>query len=326
MAVLGVDIGGSGSRALLRADATHAASGDPVRIVDGGLSVSGALDSLAAQLPDIEEELEAVAVGMASMVAFGDPAALFEQVRRRWRCRRLLLASDAVTALVSVWGVEGGAVVAAGTGVVGLATDFADRWVRVDGWGHHLGDAGGGAWIGARGLQAALRAADGRAGGSTLLLEKAEAAFGSASGFSAMVSRAPSPARALAGFVPAVAAAASEGDGVAAGILSSAADELAATAAAAAAGARPPRVALVGGLTAIHPLVSRFEVSLKRLVPGVQITAGGTAPVQGALALAEAAAGGGAIRAHPPYLHLDSPRGATTAPDQIYEQGKQGKS
>lgn len=318
MAVLAIDIGGSGSRALLRDEVVHTASGGPVTITDGGLSISDALDSLVAQLPESDGELDVVAVGMASLVAFGEPDAIADEVRRRWRCRQVLLASDAVMALVSAWGLRGGAVVAAGTGVVGLATDFADRWHRVDGWGHHLGDAGGGAWIGARGLQAALRAADGRTGGSPLLKEKAEAGFGALTGLPAAITGAPSAARALAGFVPAVVAAASEGDRVAAGILSSAADELADTAAAAVADADAPRIALVGGLTGIDALVSRFEQRMPQLVPGVQIVTGGSEPVHGALALAEAVVAGELTTAHPPYLYI-----STTVPDQVNEQGMQ---
>ena len=54
-----------------------------------------------------------------------------------------------------------GAVVAAGTGLIAIGTDLAS-WRRADGWGHLLGDCGGGAWIGRAGLEAALRAHDGR--------------------------------------------------------------------------------------------------------------------------------------------------------------------
>lgn len=307
MAVLAVDIGGSGSRALLRDGAAYPAVGSPLRILDGRLSASEALDSLAAQLPAVAGELDVVAVGLASLAAFGEPITLARQVRERWRCRRLVLASDAVMALVAAWGIEGGAVVAAGTGVVGLATDFADEWTRVDGWGHLLGDAGGGAWIGARGLQAAMRAVDGRAGGSPALLMKAEERFGDPTRFPAAIAGVPSPARALAGFVPAVAAAADEGDHVAEDILSEAARERAATAVATVAGARPRRVALVGGLTAIERLVARFE-ELVGLGSDVLVTSTRTEPVHGALALAEAVRSGRRVpSSHHPYLYLDIP-------------------
>lgn len=318
MAVLAIDIGGSGSRALLRDKTVHRVESGPVSITHGRLSIAEALDGLAAQLPQPDDELDVVAVGLASLVAFGEPDIIAAEVRRRWRCRRVLLASDAVMALASAWGLEGGAVVAAGTGVVGLTTDFAKNWRRFDGWGHHLGDAGGGAWIGARGLQAALRDVDGREGGSPALRAKAEANFGTLTGLPSAIAEAPSPSRFLAAFVPSVVAAASEGDGIAAGILASAAEELASTAAAAIADTHPPKIALVGGLTGIDCLVLQFERKMRRLVPGVQVITGGSEPIFGALALAEATVSGDLTAGRPPYLYI-----FTNVPEQANEQGMQ---
>jgi N-acetylglucosamine kinase-like BadF-type ATPase len=81
-----------------------------------------------------------------------------------------------VTAYAGALGQSPGGVVAAGTGLIALGTDLDTRR-RADGWGHLLGDCGGGAWIGRAGLEAALRAHDGRAGGSRPLLERMEAVF-----------------------------------------------------------------------------------------------------------------------------------------------------
>lgn len=306
MALLAIDIGGSGSRAVLRGAETHEASGASLRIVDGRLDVADALDSLSSQLPDLEAELEVVCVGVASLITFGYPQTLAAEVRDRWRCRAVLVTSDAVIAVAGAWGIDGGAVVAAGTGSVGFATDFRQSWVRIDGWGHQLGDSGGGAWIGARGLQAALRTADGRTGGSAALLQKAQKQFGASASLAAAISTAPSPARALASFAPAVAEAADGGDPVADGILSDAARELAATAVAAMTAAPHPRVALVGGLSSIDALARRFAANVVDLIPDAQVVARANAPVHGALALAEAAASGRLTTSHAPYLHLDN--------------------
>lgn len=304
MAILAVDIGGSGSRAIFRDRAAHTAVGAPLEVSGGRLSVAEALETLAVQLPYAEGPMDAVAVGMASLAALGDADEIAAHVHRHWPFRRLVLTSDAVTALWAAWGPAGGAVVAAGTGVVGFATDYTDQWVRVDGWGNLLGDAGGGAWIGAHGLQAALRAADKRAGGSEPLLRAAIERYGHPSALPAAISRAENPARALAQFVPAVSAAAADGDAVADGILAAAAHELAVTAEAAVARSLPKRVALVGGLTAIGALTSRFETAVKGLVPGALLAPAGAEPVQGALGLAEAAVSGGLPAEHPPYLYL----------------------
>lgn len=91
--------------------------------------------------------------------------------------RRLALAADAVTAYAGAVGQLPGAVVAGGTGMIALGTDLTS-WRRADGWGHLLGDSGGGAWIGRAGLDAAMRAHDGRRGGSAPLLARLEAVFG----------------------------------------------------------------------------------------------------------------------------------------------------
>ena len=89
------------------------------------------------------------------------------------------MTSDGVIAHAGALGGEPGVVLIAGTGVVALAIG-ADGGLRTaDGWGPWLGDEGGGAWIGAAGLRAALRAHDGR-GPSTTLLDAARARFGRA--------------------------------------------------------------------------------------------------------------------------------------------------
>src|SRR5690606_13555870 len=91
--------------------------------------------------------------------------------------RRVALVADAVSAYTGALGPRPGAVIAAGTGLIAIGTDLTG-WHRADGWGHLLGDCGSGAWIGRAGLEAALRAHDGRDGGSLRLLARAEEMFG----------------------------------------------------------------------------------------------------------------------------------------------------
>lgn len=80
----------------------------------------------------------------------------------------VLVTNDAEL-LLSVLGREAGVVLIVGTGSIALARDQYGTITRVGGWGHILGDEGSGYDIGRRGLQAAVRAADGR-GKPTLLL------------------------------------------------------------------------------------------------------------------------------------------------------------
>jgi len=144
-------------------------------------------------------------------------------------------------------------VLIAGTGVVALAIGADGALRMTDGWGPWLGDEGGGAWIGAAGLRAALRAHDGR-GPSTALLDAARARFGAPQTWPAHLT----DAAALASFAPEVLAA--QGDNVAIAIVGAAAEALAT--AARAAGDGP--VAMVGGLAGFEALRRHLD-----LVPAV---------------------------------------------------------
>lgn len=104
---------------------------------------------------------------------------------------------------------------------------------RVGGWGILLGDEGSGAYIGQRGLMAAIYAMDGRGEPTRLTdelldwLGKRVAEAGSA--FEALVQRvyqAPSPRAALADFAPCVTRACERGDPIAAGIIEQAGAEM----------------------------------------------------------------------------------------------------
>ncbi|AOY74259.1 hypothetical protein ARZXY2_4760 (plasmid) [Arthrobacter sp. ZXY-2] len=79
------------------------------------------------------------------------------------------LAHDSISGYLGCLGDRRGAAVAAGTGVVTLATGTSN-YSRVDGWGNVMGDAGSGYWIGRAGLEAAMRAHD-RRGVHTAILD-----------------------------------------------------------------------------------------------------------------------------------------------------------
>lgn len=81
---------------------------------------------------------------------------------------RLLLATDGTTSLLGAHGGEAGAMIACGTGVIGLALGRDGAQRTVSGWGYPLGDEGSGAWIGRHALRHAMRALDGRAAWSSL--------------------------------------------------------------------------------------------------------------------------------------------------------------
>ena len=299
--MLGVDSGGSGVRvALSRADGARttapAASDRPAVTGAHGIDAQSLLAlvlPLATGLMDAAgaDRIDAACVGAAGMASLGDdlrarlPAALAEALG----VRRLALAGDAVTAYAGALGLRPGVVVAAGTGMIALGT-AADGggWRRADGWGHLLGDAGGGAWIGRAGLDAALRAHDGRAGGSAALLARAQERFGPATTLPGQLYPRQDRAAVMASFAPEVARCAAA-DPVAADILRQAATHVLEAAAAVRTGAGPVEVALTGGLFKIgEPLLGPLREQAGRLLPDAVLVPAAGDPLDGAVLIAGA--------------------------------------
>jgi N-acetylglucosamine kinase-like BadF-type ATPase len=132
---------------------------------------------------------------------------------RSFGAHRILIADDAYTSYVGAVGLSCGpaAVVAAGTGVVVLATNAVDRWSKVDGWGPQVGDLGSGSWLGRQGLIAAMEAFDGR-GGSPALLAAVQRVHGDVIDFAHATALGRVANSVVASFAKEVAAAARAGD------------------------------------------------------------------------------------------------------------------
>ncbi|MBP0459463.1 BadF/BadG/BcrA/BcrD ATPase family protein [Streptomyces montanisoli] len=309
--VLGVDSGGSGLRIALGAADGHGAvrRAGPVTIaepvptgpagIDAGRLLDAVVPAARALLADAAADgrtdhgLAAVAVGAAGMATLGGDlrARLPGGLRDALGVRVVALAADAVTGYAGALGARPGAVVAAGTGMIALGTDLV-RWRRADGWGHLLGDCGGGAWIGRAGLDAAMRAYDGRRGGSAALLARAEEALGPAPELPGLLYPRTDRAAVLASFAPEVAACAGR-DPVAAGILSAAAEHIADAAAAVAPASGECRIALTGGLFRMgEPLLGPVRAELAARVPGGHVVEPEGDPLAGALTVAAGLAAG----------------------------------
>lgn len=295
---LAVDSGGSGLRVVVgaggRGPLARGASGEPVRTGARGLDPGHLMEQLVPMARALcaeagVEGLEAAVVGAAGLASLGDAlrAELPGALGRELGVRRVVLAADAVTAYVGALGARPGAVIAAGTGVIAVGTDLTG-WRRADGWGHLLGDCGGGAWIGRAGLDAALRAHDGREGGSARLLASAEDLFGPAAGLPGrLYPRTDRPA-VLASFAPRVGECAADGDPVAVAVLRAAARHMAGSAAAVCPAAGEPVVGLTGGLFRMGAvLLGPLDEELAERLPGVRRIMAEGDPLHGAVRIAE---------------------------------------
>ena len=303
--VLGVDVGGSGLRALRMGPGGPQGTplqSDGAAITPRGIDVER-LVSVVMTYDDVHEQRPDVVVwSMRGLVGLSDPDSVLLQVRSRLGGRLTVVASDAVTGLVGALGRVGpGAVVAAGSGVVAFATDLQQVWRRIDGWGHVLADRGSGAWIGLQGLRAALATEDGVPGGSLALHGLALRRWGPPREWPRMVmTSGDAPAR-LAAFAPEVASLAGT-DAVAAAICTDAGTRLAESLASAAASVPGHPASAVGGLLRLDAVAAAFAAEAGRRGLVVQ-PARGTA-LDGALALGRHLAEGRPLCARSPYLLL----------------------
>lgn len=293
---LAVDSGGSGLRVVVgtvkRGALAQRESREPVRTGARGIDPAHLMAQLVPMVRALTAETGVArprtgVVGAAGLSTLGEAlrAELPDALGREFGVGRVALVADAVTAYVGALGPTPGAVVAAGTGLIAVGTDLT-RWRRADGWGHLLGDCGSGAWIGRAGLEAALRAYDGRPGGSAGLLARAEELFGAMPGLPGLLYPRPDRPAVLASFVPQVAACAPD-DPVAADILRGAARHMAESAAAVCPAEGTPDVALTGGLFKIGaPLLEPLEEELARRLPHARRVPSAGDPLHGSVRIA----------------------------------------
>ncbi len=166
-----------------------------------------------------------------------------------------------------------GGVGVGGAGPGGGIWAFDSAVACVDGWGHLLGDGGSGFWIGRRGLDAALRAHDGRTGGSPVLARLVERDVGPLDRLPELAARAGAgPVAAIASFSAQVAEAATGGDDIARHIWKEAAVHLADSAVACARrlnpnSSSPIAVSWLGGLFSapdallLEPFLARIRAT-----------------------------------------------------------------
>ena len=312
----GVDVGGGGIRVRIEAEGASAYGEHeaPVPREKGRIDLPRLAPRIAGVIGDAVPDLgrlTGMAIGVTGLPGLvREPDALWHALGERYGLETLVVAGDAVTTHVGALGFQPGIVVAVGTGVITLGTDLDGVWNQSDGWGHLLGDHGGGAWIGMQGLHAALRAYDGRTGGSPALLGRLTARFGHPFDLVALTYESASAAHFLASFAPSVGEAARAGDPVARQIWTEAGRQLGETAAAAASGL-DPHFSWGGRIfDAADLLMEPFQSTVRALLPAARFTPPRGTSTDGALALARAAADG-SVRPHAPYLYVFTAQGAS---------------
>jgi N-acetylglucosamine kinase-like BadF-type ATPase len=161
---LGVDAGGTGSRALVL-DQTGVqigrGDGGPGNPMAGPVAVRaiGATVRAALRGHDPAEVGFAVA-GIAGLSSMANPV-VREAFAAEWREIGLTcpvrIVGDAVTAFAAGAAGNRGAVLIAGTGAVAALVDGLDVLRTADGYGWLLGDEGSGVWLGLQAVRSALR-------------------------------------------------------------------------------------------------------------------------------------------------------------------------
>lgn len=179
---VGVDGGGSGTRALL-ADATGkvlgAGAAGPSGLAHG---VERAWEAILSAISQAYQAHQAYTGSALDALAY-DQVALYCGLaganHAPWAqafhtqqpgFAELSLVSDALTTLYGAFQGEAGVIVALGTGSVGLALDAEGERHEVGGWGFPSGDEASGAWLGLRALNHAQQVADGRIAEDALAL------------------------------------------------------------------------------------------------------------------------------------------------------------
>jgi N-acetylglucosamine kinase-like BadF-type ATPase len=99
---------------------------------------------------------------MAGVDREADASIMRALMRRIGYKARIVIANDALIALVAGVGSAPGVVLIAGTGSIAYGRNARNEAARAGGWGYVLGDEGSGYWIGRQALRAVVRASDGR--------------------------------------------------------------------------------------------------------------------------------------------------------------------
>jgi len=250
----GIAVDGGGTRTRVRlVDAGGAtlaeAVGGPANLTFGVARAWAAIEAALASAGVVLREAADVPL-VAAMAGSREPELRQAFVAARPGTGPVRVVSDGYAAHVGAFAGAAGTVAAIGTGVAVLRRDDDATVRQVDGWGFPVGDEGGGAWLGLRGMRRLLRERDGRAPASALGRTLGDA-LGAPDDDGLRAWLRTADATRYATLAAIVAETARGGDAVAEALVAAAAARIADAVAALDAPSPAPAVALVGGLAGV---------------------------------------------------------------------------
>ena len=241
--------------------------------------------NIAAAIPAEILEVETLILSLAAIPQKrSDLELLAAAILQRVRFAKLVIASDTKAAALSS-NTHADLTIAVGTGITALV-NTAEHNFELTGHGYLIGDEASGFWIGRNGLNAALRADEGRGPETSLLKAAIDFYQVPAMQLADHIHQLPTPVAQVAAFAPNVTQAAINGDAEALFIISQAANEISVLIEVAIERAQIKSVALVGGAIPhgelLHAQVLAASQSLE-----VEFVTQTAEPLQGARKIAE---------------------------------------
>jgi uncharacterized phosphosugar-binding protein/N-acetylglucosamine kinase-like BadF-type ATPase len=241
--------------------------------------------NISAAIPDGINEVDTLVLSLAAIPQRAeDQKLLAAALLQRLRFEKLVITSDTKAAALSSKS-PADLTIAVGTGITALV-NMPNHYFELTGHGYLIGDEASGFWIGRSGLNAALRADEGR-GPDTSLLKAAMDFFQvPAKELADHLHQLVSPVAHVAAFAPSVVEAANSGDAEALFIISQAANEIAVLIEVAIERANVKTVALIGGAIPHGELLHNQVLAASQSLEVEYIT-DSAEPLQGARKIAE---------------------------------------
>lgn len=236
--VLGIDGGGSKTicvlmdenRQIIGRGEADSSNYQSVGIEAAKYSIESAISKAIIKKDNLQ--INAICLGLAGVARSRDIKLIKNIVKdipiiSNIKSQNIVICHDALIALIGGIGNDVGIVVAAGTGSIVFGRNYQGKTKRVGGWGYILGDEGGAYKIAVAGMQAALKADDGREKSTSLIkVFKNHLGLSNIEELIEVVYRRGWGVKEIAALAPIVDNAALEGDEVANNIIDDAVEEL----------------------------------------------------------------------------------------------------